>query len=250
MSKYIGVKKKPNRKNWEAYIRSKGKATYLGSFKTAIEAARAYDIAAESLRGKGCKHNNIDKLVIPKKIKGGFPKERRCGPKDNRRKYNLKDEVELSEFLNDIKFHIRYDKATGKMFCLKTGKEKLCKGTPYKGIFFRGYTYPVHVVAYAIIHNKRPAVVDHINRDKHDNRIENLRAATQTQNCMNRGSTEKKDIGSKYKGVSPSKKRWRAYIQGDYLGTFKVEEDAAKAYNKEALKRFGKFAKPNKIEDA
>lgn len=67
-------------------------------------------------------------------------------------------------------------------------------------------------------------VVDHINRDPLDNRIENLRLLTHSQNSLN----------SKRKGYFWNGCRYRAriYIQGKNieLGTFKTEEEASSAY--------------------
>ena len=68
--------------------------------------------------------------------------------------------------------------------------------------------------------------IDHINRDRSDNRIENLRLATRSQNCHN----------TEGKGYSWNKKRKKfvAYISNMgrtiYLGGFDNEEDARGAY--------------------
>lgn len=92
--------------------------------------------------------------------------------------------------------------------------------------------------------------VDHINGDGLDNRRTNLRLATHSQNIINVGKRFGK---SKYKGVSWHKrdKRWQAYININgirrCLGNFKIEVEAAKAYNKEANKLHGQFARLNII---
>lgn len=98
---------------------------------------------------------------------------------------------------------------------------------------------------------KRNEFVDHINGNSLDNRRENLRIVTHKQSNMNRAA-ERNSI-SKYKGVCPlynnSKKPWRAYIsinrKQKHLGCFKNEIDAAKAYDREAKKLFGDFARLN-----
>ena len=92
--------------------------------------------------------------------------------------------------------------------------------------------------------------VDHINGDKTDNRRENLRLATSSQNCANRGKREG-TYSSEYKGVYWHKptKNWRARIMVDgkpiHLGYFIDEMDAASAYDEAAMKYFGEFASLN-----
>ena len=88
--------------------------------------------------------------------------------------------------------------------------------------------------------------VDHINHDKLDNRRKNLRVCTVAQNNQNRRKFKKGS--SQYKGVFWNKwnGKWQAQIgfNGDqfYLGYFKEEEAAAKAYDLKARELFGRFA--------
>lgn len=90
---------------------------------------------------------------------------------------------------------------------------------------------------------------DHINHDGLDNRRENLRVCTASQNQMN--SRLRKGSTSKYKGVhwNKSKKRWcvRIKLNGKrkHLGYFTTEQEAALAYNKAAKEHFGKYANLN-----
>lgn len=89
--------------------------------------------------------------------------------------------------------------------------------------------------------------VDHKNTNKLDNRRENLRVATVNQNQQN--SSLPKNNTSGYKGVSKPRRGlgWIASIQRQYLGYYKTPEEAALAYNIEATKRFGEFARLNKV---
>lgn len=109
-----------------------------------------------------------------------------------------------------------------------------------------------------VLEAPRHLVVDHINRNKLDNRKSNLRLATQSQNQMNiakRGRTKTEKPQSKYKGVSRSTynpAKWTATIKinkkNTYLGTFKTEEEAACAYNQAALQEYSQYALLNSIE--
>jgi hypothetical protein len=95
--------------------------------------------------------------------------------------------------------------------------------------------------------------IDHINRNKLDCRKENLRPANKSQNGANKES--KRGI-SGYKGVKWSKdsKKWYAIIRGknckkaNYLGLFETKEEAALAWNAEALKLWGDFAILNVVK--
>ena len=93
-------------------------------------------------------------------------------------------------------------------------------------------------------------LVDHINHNTLDNRRCNLRICTKSENCRKNVGHSKRQ--SKYKGVvfapysSVKGKLWRAYtrIKGKRLwfGYHVTEEDAAMAYNENALKLFGEYA--------
>ena len=94
--------------------------------------------------------------------------------------------------------------------------------------------------------------MDHINRDKLDNRVTNLRYATEHENCLNKGKIQKTTT-SRYKGVYLCKRtnKWRASIGYNrkkyYLGAYANEEDAARAYNEKATEFFKEFAYLNII---
>lgn len=93
--------------------------------------------------------------------------------------------------------------------------------------------------------------VDHINGDKLDNRRENLRIVTRSQNARN--LRRHKRFSSRFKGVSwnQSRQRWEAEItiehRSIYLGSFASEIQAALAYNHAAIDHFGEFASLNII---
>lgn len=85
---------------------------------------------------------------------------------------------------------------------------------------------------------------DHINGDGLDNRKENLRTATRSQNMGNFNKTG-------IRGISKHGSGWQARIKVEfkqiYLGWFKEKKDAAKAYNTAAKKYFKEFATLNQV---
>jgi len=92
---------------------------------------------------------------------------------------------------------------------------------------------------------------DHINRNGLDNRQQNLRAATSSQNQRNRGKVHAyagHQTTSQYKGVRwrSNQKTWEASLRVNgkyiYLGNFLNERDAALAYNIAAYLAYGNFA--------
>lgn len=89
--------------------------------------------------------------------------------------------------------------------------------------------------------------VDHINGNGLDNRIENLRLCSHSQNCWN--SKKRKDSRNPFKGVYFKDNGWHARIKisGEdvHIGSFRDAETAARAYDSEARRLRGEFAKTN-----
>lgn len=112
--------------------------------------------------------------------------------------------------------------------------------------------YFSHRLAWLYVYGKWPSGgLDHIDGDKTNNRIANLREATESQNQANRF----KGWGvSGLKGVNfhKSAKKWMSRITKGrsmiYLGLFDTPEEAYKAYCAAAINLFGEFA-PLNIKD-
>ena len=146
-----------------------------------------------------------------------------------------------------LKTLLHYDPVTGKFTRLKPWGSKPA-GSPIGGLSSHGYwqisvnkkTYGAQRLAWAYVHNEWPqGQIDHINRDKADNRIENLRVVSRSLNAHNTFLRSTNCTG--VKGVSLRSPRngkipnkaWVASIMFNgtrkHLGNFFTVEDAAKA---------------------
>lgn len=141
----------------------------------------------------------------------------------------------------------------GKLFCRASRRGRRVEvGEQLGGIDSRGYqrlfllgrNYPVHRIVWLLVRGEWPlGHLDHINGDKADNRIENLRLCTLSQNAANRRSSAKRDLPI---GVSRHwKGRYMAVCAREYLGMFADPESAGKAYDAAASRKYGEFATLN-----
>lgn len=113
----------------------------------------------------------------------------------------------------------------------------------YRSTSIYGKRYLVHRLIYIYHHGDiSNKCIDHIDHNKLNNKIENLRAVSHQQNLKNRKISSNNASG--YHGVSKiaSSDKWRAYIVVDNiqirLGSYKNIEDAVNA-RKEAEVKYG-----------
>ena len=127
----------------------------------------------------------------------------------------------------------------------------LNKITGYYTISINNKAHLTHRLIYLYHHEFLPKFLDHIDRNRSNNKIENLREVTLSQN--NRNSKPSKNSLSEYKGVSWDKKinKWIAQIKYQNknigLGSFDNEIEAALTYNTKATELFKEYAYLNNI---
>jgi hypothetical protein len=104
------------------------------------------------------------------------------------------------------------------------------------------------LVVWALFNGNWPSgKIDHNNRNSLDDRIENLRLVSKSQDCMNRCANKKRKYG-RLKGAffDARQNRWFSSIKMDgksyYLGSFSNEEEAHQAYVEASEVFFGEFA--------
>jgi len=110
--------------------------------------------------------------------------------------------------------------------------------------------YLAHRMVWLYVYGVMPCkYMDHINLDRADNRLCNLRESTPAQNQANKSLSCKNTSG--YKGVywDSARKYWRAAIRIDgikkHLGCFSSKELAFKSYQDASLKIHGEFSRFN-----
>lgn len=121
-------------------------------------------------------------------------------------------------------------------------------GWGYVQINVGGRLHRAHRLAWLYVYGVWPCGhLDHINGDRADNRIANLRKATRSQNNANTPVRVNNKCGLKGVVYAKHAKRWRARLTVDrrqiHLGYFERAEDAQAAYAAAAQKHFGEFAR-------
>lgn len=146
-----------------------------------------------------------------------------------------------------------YDELTGEFAwkvsrrCVKAGSAAgTMNSHGYKSIKVDGRLYTAHRLAWLWMTGDLPSLeVDHINRERLDNRFANLRLATSAQNKANRGPHPRNTSGMTGVSYVPSRGKFLAQIshngKNHNLGRFDAAEDAIKAYRAAANRLHGDF---------
>lgn len=152
-----------------------------------------------------------------------------------------------------LREHFSYDPETGIVDRLKrtsnrttaSGPVGLLNNRGYLVMTFQGQKLCIHRLAWKLHTGEEPPIeLDHKNRNRTDNRWDNLRSASRQQNLSNK----LKRRGKHLTGVSKNGRKWAA-MHGRcgtssfaYLGTFDTEQEAHDAYVKWHREHYGEFS--------
>lgn len=157
-----------------------------------------------------------------------------------------------ADYLKEV---FRYDPETGELsfaepvpFRRKPGPINRLSTQGYKTVCLYGITYYQHRVIWKMVTGDEPVYLDHINQDKADNRLANLRPVSAVENAWN--AKQRSHNTSGFRGVTYRReyKVWRAIIKYDgkrhEIGAFSSKEEAIAAYEAKAVEVSRGFYKP------
>jgi len=94
--------------------------------------------------------------------------------------------------------------------------------------------YLAHRIIWKMNYGNEPMIIDHIDGNRKNNLLQNLRPATGALSLFNR----KLKTGRLPRGVQPNKNGFMARLCTTYLGTYSTSSEASEAYKKAAMAKF------------
>lgn len=148
-----------------------------------------------------------------------------------------------------LKSRLSYDPETGVFRRLSTGRKAgTVRPNGYIQIGVDGKLYRAHRLAWLLVHGHFPeSDIDHINRDRADNRIANLRLATRSENMCNRSIAANNSSGVTGVCWDASREKWLVQIKRKgapqkNLGRYATLEEAAAVRANAEQRFFGAYA--------
>lgn len=159
------------------------------------------------------------------------------------------------KFLLELREFLSYDPETG-MFHWRKNRGRVRKGAvagclAERGVIlivFQQVLYKAHRLAWLHYYGVWPTEdIDHKDGDPSNNRIRNLREATDSQNLANMKKPVTNTSGKKGVSWHEGAQKWQAHIrvrgQNNYLGLFNSVDDAHDAYVAAAHQYHGEFGR-------
>ena len=185
--------------------------------------------------------------------------------------HNKPNELPPWEYLNEC---FRYDVAEGELYwrvrplahfkdisTMNTWNNKysnklagrLGKNGGYRGAKLHGKLYGNHRITWKLLKKEEPSsVIDHIDGNKSNNNIDNLRMATKSENNSNCGKNKRNTSGFKGVAYHKASKKYRATIRHNgvtfNLGSFHTAEEANLKYQEKSLELHGEFSTVTQYE--
>jgi hypothetical protein len=151
---------------------------------------------------------------------------------------------------------LSYNEATGRLHWkvsvarwIKIGDEAGTYGHCAVDVTIDKATYRAHRIIWLLVTERDPGnlLIDHVNGDFHDNRVDNLRLATSRQNQCNQKVRIDNTSGLKGVAWDKNRRKWTAAIHVNKkriaLGRYDSKEKAYAAYCEAARKLHGEFAR-------
>lgn len=138
---------------------------------------------------------------------------------------------------------LSYEPDTGQLRWVKTNSPRAqagsiagckCKSKGYILVRVNNRLMSAHRIIWMLVYGEYPSEIDHIDGDRSNNRIENLRSVNRSGNNQNRGIQKNNISGVTGVRFDQERSKWSAQIQVNkkikHLGRFKTMEEAAAAY--------------------
>lgn len=154
---------------------------------------------------------------------------------------------------DDFHAMFEYVGTTGQLihrYTVKGGKIKgSVAGSPhnqgYIQICIRRKKYLLHRIIWFYHYGYWPGQLDHIDGDRSNNRLENLRECSYSQNHGNKRLNRNNTSGAKGVTLNKATRKWRAQLAHRYVGEYATFAEAVAAYDAAARIHYGEFALTN-----
>ena len=135
----------------------------------------------------------------------------------------------------------------GELIRLSNGKRSgSMNSRGYLNVYANKCLYVAHRIIFIYHHGYLPKFIDHIDGDRLNNKIENLRPATKADNSRNMKITQRNTSGAKGVYWHSQRSKWQGRVVFNYktisVGLYEKFEDAKKAVCKKRAELHGEFA--------